>query len=74
MILDLWDRKVIGWSMSKELTAESVSRALVMAVGNRPPEEGLIFHSDRGAILQRGIPKYALPAMSYGRSEHEPKR
>jgi len=48
MILDLWDRKVIGWSMSEELTAEPVSRALVMAVGNREPREGLIFHSDRG--------------------------
>ena len=48
MILDLWDRKVIGWSLSEELTAEPVSRALVMAVGNRQPREGLIFHSDRG--------------------------
>ena len=48
MILDLWDRKVIGWSMSEELTAKPVSRALVMAVGNRQPREGLIFHSDQG--------------------------
>jgi transposase InsO family protein len=48
VILDLWDRKVIGWSMSEDLTAEPVSRALAMAVGNRPPREGLIFHFDRG--------------------------
>ena len=48
VILDLWDRKVVGWSMSEELTAEPVSRALAMAVGNRPPREGLVFHSDRG--------------------------
>ena len=48
VILDLWDRKVIGWSMSKELTAEQTCRALDMAVRNRPPREGLIFHSDRG--------------------------
>jgi transposase InsO family protein len=48
VILDLWDRKVIGWAMSEELTAEPVSRALAMAVGNRQPREGLIFHSDRG--------------------------
>jgi transposase InsO family protein len=34
--------------MSEDLTAEPVSRALIMAVGNRPPGEGLIFHSDRG--------------------------
>ena len=48
VVLDLWDRKVIGWSMSKELTAEQVCRAFVMAVGNRPAREGLIFHSDQG--------------------------
>ena len=48
VILDLWDRKVIGWSISEDLTAEPVSRALVMAVGNRQPRDGLIFHSDQG--------------------------
>jgi len=48
VVIDLWDRKVIGWSMSKELTAGYVCRALEMAVKNRQPQEGLIFHSDRG--------------------------
>jgi transposase InsO family protein len=48
VILDLWDRKVIGWSMAKEPTANHVCSALEMAVVNRNPKEGLIFHSDRG--------------------------
>jgi transposase InsO family protein len=48
VVIDLWDRKVIGWSMGKELTAEYVCRALEMAVRNRHPREGFIFHSDRG--------------------------
>jgi transposase InsO family protein len=48
VVLDLWDRKVIGWSISEELTAEQTCLALEMAVGNRRPREGLIFHSDRG--------------------------
>jgi transposase InsO family protein len=48
IVLDLWDRKVIGWSMGKELTAEHVCHALAMAVANRPPRQGLIFHSDQG--------------------------
>jgi transposase InsO family protein len=48
VVIDLWDRKVIGWSMGKELTAEYVCRALEMAVQNRLPREGVIFHSDRG--------------------------
>jgi len=47
-VLDLWDRKIIGWSMSEELTAKQTCLALEMAVMNRPAKEGLIFHSDRG--------------------------
>ncbi len=49
VILDLFDRKVIGWSQSADLSAENtVIAAWRMAVGNRPPSERLIFHSDRG--------------------------
>ena len=48
VIIDLWDRKVIGWSIGNDLKAKQVCLALIMAVGNRPPCEGLIFHSDRG--------------------------
>jgi transposase InsO family protein len=49
VILDLYDRKAIGWSISGELTAgPTCCRALDMAVGNRTPRERLIVHSDRG--------------------------
>ena len=49
VIIDLFDRKVIGWSMSHDMTAENtVIRAWQMAVLNRPISEKLIFHSDRG--------------------------
>ena len=49
VILDLYDRKVVGWSMSSNMTASDTSiAAWRMAVENRPPNEGLIFHSDRG--------------------------
>jgi transposase InsO family protein len=48
VVIDLWDRKVIGWSIAENLTAKYVCMALAMAVLNRPPREGLIFHSDRG--------------------------
>ena len=47
-ILDLYDRKVIGWSMLDTMSSKLVCNALEMAVNNRPPQEGLIFHSDRG--------------------------
>ena len=49
IILDIFDRKVIGWALSTDLTAKNTSvAAFRMAVKNRPPSEGLIFHSDRG--------------------------
>ena len=48
MVLDLYDRKVIGWSIQDNITSKLVRNALEMAVHNRPPREGLIFHSDRG--------------------------
>jgi len=47
-VIDLWDRKVIGWSIAEDLTAKQTCQALEMAVLNRPPRNGLIFHSDRG--------------------------
>jgi transposase InsO family protein len=49
IVLDLFDRKVIGWALSSSLDAISSTIAAVkMAVKNRPPQDGLIFHSDRG--------------------------
>lgn len=49
VVLDLYDRKVVGWSMSSNMTAADTSiAAWRMAVKNRTPGDGLIFHSDRG--------------------------
>ena len=49
VVLDLYDRKVLGWAMSGGLeTADTSVAALEMAVKNRAPLNGLIFHSDRG--------------------------
>ena len=48
VILDLYSRMVVGWSMASHLRAELAVNALEMAVAHRNPESGLIFHSDRG--------------------------
>lgn len=49
VVIDLFDRKVVGWSMSKGMTAEeTIIPAWRMAVSNRPINQKLIFHSDRG--------------------------
>jgi len=48
VIMDLWDRKVVGWSIGERLTADLAVEALRKAVMRRQPQEGLMFHSDRG--------------------------
>lgn len=49
VIIDLGDRKVIGWSLSISMdTKTTVVAAWKMALTNRKPTPGLIFHSDRG--------------------------
>ena len=48
-VIDLADRKVIGWSLSTDMTAKNTSvEAIKMAIRNRGSKDGLIFHSDRG--------------------------
>ncbi len=49
VIMDLWDRKIIGWAQSSDMSAENTSiAAWRMAVKNRPITGKLMFHSDRG--------------------------
>jgi transposase InsO family protein len=49
VVIDLADRKVLGWSFSGSLqTGNTTVAAPRMAFKNRPPRHGLIFHSDRG--------------------------
>ncbi len=49
VIVDLFDRKVVGWAQSSNMTAQNTSMAAwKMAVKNRPLEGNLLFHSDRG--------------------------
>ena len=48
VVLDLYSRKVIGWSISKKRTAKLTKTALMAAINRRRPDPGLIFHTDRG--------------------------
>lgn len=48
VVIDLWSRAVIGWSMSSRMTAELVCDALKMALWRRRRPAGVIAHSDRG--------------------------
>ena len=48
VIIDLFSRKVVGWSLGDRLDAELSGEALRRALARRGPPSGLIFHSDRG--------------------------
>lgn len=49
VVIDLYSRKIIGWSMATAMPAELVCRALRMALQQRAPAPGLIVHTDRGS-------------------------
>jgi transposase InsO family protein len=48
-VLDLYSRKIVGWSMQDQLTQDLVIQSFQQAVWQRNPKPGLIFHSDRGS-------------------------
>lgn len=48
IVLDVYSRRVVGWSMTDHLRTELVLDALNMALWNRRPHKGLIHHSDQG--------------------------
>lgn len=48
VVLDLYSRRIVGWSLQPYLTTDLVEQAFLHAVWRRKPRPGLIFHSDRG--------------------------
>jgi len=48
-VVDLFSRRVIGWSMQPTMTAQLVTDALVMAIWRRGKPEAVLHHSDRGS-------------------------
>lgn len=53
VVLDLFSRQVIGWSMQPRMESELAINALLMAVWRRQPEEQVIIHSDQGSQFNR---------------------
>jgi putative transposase len=49
VVLDLFNREVVGWAIKERMTVDIVTEALTMAWLRRRPEPGLIHHSDRGS-------------------------
>ncbi len=49
IVLDLYSRKIVGWSMDDTMKVSLVNDALQMAIKQRKPQAGLIWHTDRGS-------------------------
>lgn len=54
IVLDLFNREVIGWSLKPRMTADIVTDALTMAWFRRKPAPGVLHHSDRGSQYASG--------------------
>jgi len=48
-VIDLFSRRVVGWSMSAAMTAQLVTDALMMAIWRRGKPDALLHHSDQGS-------------------------
>jgi transposase InsO family protein len=47
-VMDLFSRRIVGWSMSEHIDSKLATDALQMAISQRRPKDGLLHHSDRG--------------------------
>src|SRR6185436_11897415 len=47
-VMDLFSRRIVGWTLSRNRTIDVTLRALKRAIALRDPKPGLLFHSDRG--------------------------
>jgi putative transposase len=54
VVIDLFSRKVVGWSLGDRLDAELSGEAFRRAVARRSPRAGLVFYSDRGSEFAAG--------------------
>ena len=48
-VIDLYSRKIVGWSMDDTMKVSLVNDALNMAIKHRRPDSGLLWHTDRGS-------------------------
>lgn len=49
VVMDIYSRKIVSWSIDSSLSTDLVISDLMMAVLHRHPERGIIFHSDGGS-------------------------
>jgi hypothetical protein len=72
--MDRYDRAIIGWGRSAPIwrRAHTTVAALIMSFKNRPAQDGLVFHSDRGCSIAPGRFAYVRRTVPNGPPEYEP--
>jgi transposase InsO family protein len=77
ILLDLFSRKIVGWSMGPQPDQKLALAALNMALAHRRPPPGLVHHTDRGAVYsgrdyrERIASIQGLPSMSGRKSAYD---
>jgi transposase InsO family protein len=70
VVVDLFSRMVIGWSMQSRITKDIVLNALLMAVWRRNPKQQVMVHSDQGSQYQLRLASF--PERPWTGRQHEP--
>ena len=73
VVVDLFSRKIIGWSIQYRMTKDIVLNALLMAVWRRNPQKQVLVHSDQGSQYTSHEWQSFLKSQGL-EGEHEPSR